>query len=141
MAIAEGCSNERYLRCRYHGRRFGLDGRFQHMPEFEAACNFPSPSDNLPQPPLGRRGKRLFGSVFPETSFEEVNFTDSDRVKIHTLKPHFGYEAPCAPLDCKLPTANCQLLMYHLGTRRWARIVWRCEEENASTYPDPTRLC
>src|ERR1700730_5347120 len=41
MAVVEGSGNERYLRCRYHGRRFGLDGSFQHMPEFEGVCGFP----------------------------------------------------------------------------------------------------
>ena len=30
------------LRCRYHGRRFGLDGRFLSMPEFDGAEGFPS---------------------------------------------------------------------------------------------------
>lgn len=80
MAVAEGCSNERYLRCRYHGRRFGLDGKFQHMPEFEGACGFPSPSDDLPRPPLGQWGKLLFGSVLPSAPFEEVFAPVLDRV-------------------------------------------------------------
>ena len=35
MTVAETGGNERFLRCRYHGRRFGLDGSFQFMPEFE----------------------------------------------------------------------------------------------------------
>src|SRR5579859_1126767 len=50
MAVVEGCGNERYLRCRYHGRRFGLDGRFQHMPEFDGVCDFPAASDDLARP-------------------------------------------------------------------------------------------
>src|SRR3569832_975215 len=29
IMVCEGAGNERFLRCRYHGRRFGLDGRFQ----------------------------------------------------------------------------------------------------------------
>src|SRR5438034_870613 len=33
--VVEGAGVENVLRCRYHGRRFGLDGRFQFMPEFE----------------------------------------------------------------------------------------------------------
>src|SRR5690349_19545638 len=36
------------LRCRYHGRRFGLDGRFQHMPEFDGVQGFPTAADDLP---------------------------------------------------------------------------------------------
>src|SRR5919204_4679585 len=35
------------LRCRYHGRRFGLDGRFLSMPEFEGVRDFPSAADDL----------------------------------------------------------------------------------------------
>jgi len=32
---------------------FGLDGRFQFMPEFEAAAGFPSAADDLPRVPFG----------------------------------------------------------------------------------------
>lgn len=37
------------LRCRYHGRRFDLEGRFLSMPEFDGALNFPTERDNLPR--------------------------------------------------------------------------------------------
>lgn len=36
------------LRCGYHSRRFGLDGRMTFMPGFEGACDFPSAADDLP---------------------------------------------------------------------------------------------
>lgn len=72
MAVVEGCGNERYLRCRYHGRRFGLDGSFQHMPEFEGVCGFPSPTDDLPRPPFANWDKLMFGGVAPEAGFEAV---------------------------------------------------------------------
>jgi choline monooxygenase len=36
------------LRCGYHSRRFGLDGRMAFMPGFEGACDFPSAADDLP---------------------------------------------------------------------------------------------
>jgi phenylpropionate dioxygenase-like ring-hydroxylating dioxygenase large terminal subunit len=72
MQVVEGCGNERHLRCRYHGRRFGLDGQFQHMPEFETVCGFPSPSDNLSKVPFGHWSKLLFGGVAPESTFEET---------------------------------------------------------------------
>lgn len=51
------------LRCRYHGRTFGLDGKFQRMPEFEGVKNFPSPQDDLAQLPLFRWGNMLFSSL------------------------------------------------------------------------------
>jgi choline monooxygenase len=72
MAVVDGAGNERYLRCRYHGRRFGLDGKFQSMPEFDGVCGFPSAADNLARPPLGLWRQLLFGSVNPAAPFEEV---------------------------------------------------------------------
>ncbi|MDX1502034.1 MAG: SRPBCC family protein [Thermoanaerobaculia bacterium] len=58
------------LRCRYHGRRFALDGRFQSMPEFEDAQGFPRPEDDLPRVPWGSLGRLLFASVSPREPFE-----------------------------------------------------------------------
>jgi choline monooxygenase len=59
------------LRCGYHGRRFGLDGRFQSMPEFREARDFPTAADDLPGLPLERWGDLLFTAVDPTSSFEE----------------------------------------------------------------------
>ncbi len=72
MTVCEGAGNERFLRCRYHGRRFGLDGKLQHMPEFDGVADFPSPADDLPTVPFGTWGKHLFASVFPTASLEDV---------------------------------------------------------------------
>ncbi len=69
--VAECGGNQRTLRCRYHGRRFGLDGTFQFMPEFEGVKDFPSEKDNLPRLPLGEWGKFLFASLAPQPAFEE----------------------------------------------------------------------
>lgn len=60
------------LRCRYHGRRFGLDGRFLSMPEFEEAEGFPTPADDLPELPLGLWGKLAFTGLEPAQPFEEL---------------------------------------------------------------------
>src|SRR5215831_4426825 len=51
------------LRCRYHGRRFALDGRFLSMPEFEDVPDFPSPADDLPRIRLGRLGPLVFAAI------------------------------------------------------------------------------
>ena len=51
--VVEGPGHEQQLRCRYHGRRFTLDGKFQSMPEFEGTRDFPSKADDLPEVPLG----------------------------------------------------------------------------------------
>ena len=72
MTVCEGAGNERFLRCRYHGRRFGLDGNFKSMPEFEDACNFPSAKDNLPSVPFHQWGNLIFASINPAASFETM---------------------------------------------------------------------
>jgi choline monooxygenase len=59
------------LQCRYHGRRFGLDGTLIHMPEFEGVQGFPCAEDNLPSVPLHRWGNLLFSAVSPFCPFED----------------------------------------------------------------------
>jgi len=70
--VVEGAGVENVLRCRYHGRRFGLDGRFQFMPEFEGVEDFPSPRDDLARVPFGDWGPFVFASVAPEAALEAV---------------------------------------------------------------------
>jgi choline monooxygenase len=62
----------RKLRCGYHGRRFGLDGRFEHMPGFEGALNFPSPAEDLRSVALESFGGLLFVSLQPRIGFDEL---------------------------------------------------------------------
>lgn len=69
--VCESAGNERFLRCRYHGRRFGLDGKFQHMPEFEQAQDFPTERDDLPRVPFALWEKFIFVSLEPACTFEE----------------------------------------------------------------------
>ena len=45
--LIENADILRVLQCRYHGRRFELNGCFKSMPECEDAENFPTDSDNL----------------------------------------------------------------------------------------------
>jgi choline monooxygenase len=59
------------LQCRYHGRRFALDGRFLGAPEFDAAVDFPGPRDDLPRVALARWGPLLFASLDPAVPFAE----------------------------------------------------------------------
>ncbi len=72
MLVAEAGGNERFLRCRYHGRRFGLDGCFAHMPEFDGVCGFPSERDNLPKIPSAQWGPFMFASLNPVAPLEDV---------------------------------------------------------------------
>jgi choline monooxygenase len=69
------CSEERVekmLRCRYHGRRFALDGRFLSMPEFEEVKDFPSPADDLPRIQLEQFGPLFFAAIDPAFSFADL---------------------------------------------------------------------
>lgn len=78
--VCETAGNERFLRCRYHGRRFGLDGKFQHMPEFEEAVDFPTERDNLPAVSFGLWDKLIFVSLDPVCTFEEFITPVKERV-------------------------------------------------------------
>ncbi len=70
--VAEGDAVLPNLRCRYHGRRFGLDGRFQFMPEFDQAEGFPSERDDLRAVPFGTWEKLVFASLAPAVPLAEV---------------------------------------------------------------------
>ena len=78
------------LRCRYHGRRFALDGRFLSMPEFEDVPDFPSPADDLPRIRLGRLGPLVFAAIDAAFTFEDlaslvrqrISFLPLDRMKL-----------------------------------------------------------
>src|SRR5262249_62185043 len=61
--VSENEGVEPFLRCRYHGRRFGLDGKFLSMPEFDQTANFPSTADDLRPVRLGAWAKFLFPSL------------------------------------------------------------------------------
>ncbi len=51
------------LRCRYHGRRFHLDGRFAYMPEFQDAEDFPRPADDLARVAHATFGPLVFANL------------------------------------------------------------------------------
>jgi len=78
--VVEGAGVEKALRCRYHGRRFGLDGKFQYMPEFEGAEGFPSACDDLPKVGLGRWSRFVFAALRPEEPVEAVLQPMIDRI-------------------------------------------------------------
>jgi len=60
------------LVCMYHGRRYNLGGEFEHMPEFEAAQDFPRPCDDLHKFPLEKWGPFLFVGLNPIFDFSQV---------------------------------------------------------------------
>jgi len=70
--VCENEGVEQGLRCRYHGRRFRLDGSFQSMPEFEGVRDFPAAADSLPRVPFGSWGKFLFASLAPAAPLADL---------------------------------------------------------------------
>ncbi len=71
MLVCEHAGNVASLRCRYHGRRFGLDGRFHSMPEFEGVENFPTAADDLTQVSTEQWGRFVFVSLAPPAPLSE----------------------------------------------------------------------
>ncbi len=73
------------LRCRYHGRTFSLDGKFQSMPEFKEVENFPTKDDDLASLPLFQWSKFLFTTL--NKKFEADVFFN-DMMKRVSWMPH-----------------------------------------------------
>jgi choline monooxygenase len=78
--VCEGDGNVNSLRCRYHGRRFGLDGKMTFMPEFDGVEGFPSEHDNLAACSHGQWRKFLFASLQPSHPLDEVLKDVQERV-------------------------------------------------------------
>lgn len=53
------------LTCKYHGRRFTLNGLYKSMPEFKEVNDFPTEDDNLANLPLYNWGNMLFTAINP----------------------------------------------------------------------------
>ncbi len=70
--LVEGECNVQTMRCRYHGRRFGLDGNFLSAPGFEEAKCFPTEEDNLVKAQMETWGKFIFCSIAPGVKLDEV---------------------------------------------------------------------
>lgn len=75
LLVYEPCKLH-YLKCKYHGRQFSLDGKFVSMPEFSKVEGFPIEADNLYRLPFFKWGKLLFtsldGSIPAESYFRDM---------------------------------------------------------------------
>lgn len=69
VMVTEPCRVRR-LRCPYHGRRFGLDGRVASAPGFDDLPDFPGPADHLPSVEVGRFGPWAMVSLDPHVPLE-----------------------------------------------------------------------
>ena len=94
--LVENACAENGIRCRYHGRRFALDGKFLSMPEFESVENFPTERDDLPRIPLAVWQNFLFASINPSAPFENfiremrerLDWFDFGRLKFSAAKDY-----------------------------------------------------
>lgn len=64
LLVDAPCSAQ-HIRCKYHGRRFHANGKFQFMPEFENVENFPSAADDLHPVPHFETEPLIFASLKP----------------------------------------------------------------------------
>ncbi len=79
LLIEEPCQLN-HIQCKYHGRRFQLDGSFSFMPEFSKVEDFPAESDHLSQLPLFRWDKFLFTSLHNNTVAKDYLQDMMDRI-------------------------------------------------------------
>tara|TARA_B110000914_G_scaffold100231_1_gene88197 strand:+ start:1900 stop:2988 length:1089 start_codon:yes stop_codon:yes gene_type:complete len=70
LVLEPGKANK--LTCMYHGRRFDNKGKFEYMPEFDKAEDFPRACDDLHNFPLIKWGKLLFAGLTPSFDFQSV---------------------------------------------------------------------
>lgn len=84
IALARG--QDKALRCRYHGRRFSLDGKCEHAPGFDGVSDFPSERDHLPSLPLGLLGRLLFTSIAPDNEFGDWTEGLTERISFMPLE-------------------------------------------------------
>ena len=70
--VVDAPCNAPTLRCGYHGRRFSLDGRCTHMPEFTGVAGFPGERDHLRTLPLETFGPMQFTSLDPFCAFDTL---------------------------------------------------------------------
>jgi len=70
--VVEKSGQYKKLICGYHGRRFNLDGQFEHMPEFRETINFPRACDDLHSFPVKNWGPLVFAGLSPAFDFQAV---------------------------------------------------------------------
>ena len=75
-----------HLTCMYHGRKFGLDGSFQFMPEFKEAKSFPRACDSLKEFSLKQLSNHIFVGLEPNFDFDEVIKGMNQRIGFLPLK-------------------------------------------------------
>lgn len=70
--VAQNPGSQRKLLCMYHGRKFGLDGAFESMPEFKETQDFPRSCDDLHRFQTAKWGPLLFANLGSPRDFQRV---------------------------------------------------------------------
>lgn len=78
--VAHNSGHNKKLTCKYHGRRFDLNGQFEYMPEFKEVENFPRPCEHLHQLELNSWEQFLFTSLDPKIDFKLMSEELENRV-------------------------------------------------------------
>lgn len=79
--LVESSDTVKNMKCRYHGRRFELNGCFRSMPECEDALNFPRPEDDLSKVPFEIWHKFIFASINPGITHKAAFKPVTDRLE------------------------------------------------------------
>ncbi len=95
------------LVCGYHGRRFTLEGTFEHMPEFKEAEDFPRTCDDLYSFPLKQWGPFLFAGLNPSFDLQEVIDAMNERIGFLPL-----YDLKLDESRCKDYSINANWALY-----------------------------
>jgi phenylpropionate dioxygenase-like ring-hydroxylating dioxygenase large terminal subunit len=78
--LIDKSGNHKKLICGYHGRRFNLDGSFEHMPEFEEAKDFPRDCDSLAKIETKTWEQFIFINLSTTFSFDSIAAALEERV-------------------------------------------------------------
>lgn len=90
LVVLGSCISKK-LTCSYHGKRFNLNGKFEYMPEFGDAQNFPRACENLHQFPLEKWGPLLFAGLNPSFDLKQVIEKMNERIGFLPLN-EFRYQ-------------------------------------------------
>ena len=102
--LSECSSKNSFLKCRYHGRTFDLNGKIKTAPGFENAIGFPENTDNLYNVPIYNWNGFLF------VSLNEKEKVFDTLLQIDKILPDFIYTDLC-----KTPIRNEYIIDCHWG--------------------------
>jgi choline monooxygenase len=95
------------VRCKYHGRRFGLDGQMHKAPCFEHVEGFPGPRDHLAPASFDALGPLHFAALDPAVSFADL---------VGPLRERLGFLpwdlAQVDPVACRDYTIEAPWILY-----------------------------